>query len=134
MYLPLRRGQILKLKAQAQFLADGFARNGFNVNTTWSKWTTRRGEQVVIPDLFNGDPVPPDALSGTVSEISYMEVLLIPLQVPFDHQTWSGKQLFAAEIVSPVVRAFETQGISKFAFTGYCCGGKSYSQIFLTSL
>ncbi|KAH9893539.1 alpha/beta-hydrolase [Cubamyces lactineus] len=76
-------------------LADDYARNGF---------------KVVLPDLFEGDALPEDALNtGT-----------------FDLPSWLGKH--GAERVAGIVRtvqdALKAEGVTKFAAVGFCFGAR----------
>ncbi|KAH9940882.1 alpha/beta-hydrolase [Epithele typhae] len=77
-------------------LADDFARNGF---------------KVVMPELFNGDAIPPDALEPGST---------------FDIQTWFGSHApdGATEIVRKVIAALKEQGVTKFGSLGYCYGAR----------
>jgi len=80
-----------------KLLADDFAKNGF---------------KTIIPDMFNGDPVPEDAMSGGVG---------------WNREEWFAKHGdFAAvtAIVNTVLDALKAEGITKFAFTGYCYGAR----------
>jgi len=79
-----------------QLLADDFARNGF---------------KVVMIDLFNGDPVDPNVLSGGAPG--------------FDLFAWL--KLHGKETAEPSVKAaydaLSKEGVTKFYLTGYCYGG-----------
>ncbi|KAJ7122331.1 alpha beta-hydrolase [Mycena epipterygia] len=83
--------------ACGMLLADDFARNGF---------------KTIMPDLFNGDPVP-----GAVLE---------PGAAPFDWQTWLTRH--SAEptrpLIDAVVTALKADGVAAIAATGYCFGGR----------
>lgn len=64
--------------------------------------------------MFNGDPVPEDAMSGGVG---------------WNREEWFAKHGdFAAvtAIVNTVLDALKAEGITKFAFTGYCYGGQTF--------
>ncbi|THH28854.1 hypothetical protein EUX98_g5337 [Antrodiella citrinella] len=79
----------------ARLLADDFALNGF---------------QVYVPDLFDNDPVPEDALeTGN-----------------FDLGAWFGKHgpVIARPILDKVIAALKESGITSIATTGYCYGGR----------
>jgi len=77
-------------------LADNFARNGFKVYS---------------PDLFEGDPVPPDALNpGSSFDIKKW----LPNHSP-EH---TGKRL------RKVIDGLKEQGITLFGATGYCYGAR----------
>ncbi|KAI9510172.1 alpha/beta-hydrolase [Russula earlei] len=77
-------------------LADGFARNGFKVYS---------------PDLFEGDPVPPDALNpGSNFDLGKW----IPKHGP-EH---TGKR------VRQVIEALKGQGITVYGATGFCYGAR----------
>ncbi|KAJ8495310.1 hypothetical protein ONZ51_g1735 [Trametes cubensis] len=76
-------------------LADDYARNGF---------------KVVLPDLFEGDALPEDALnSGT-----------------FDFATWLGKHNAerVAGITRDVISALKAEGVTSFAAIGFCFGAR----------
>ncbi|KAF7316065.1 Dienelactone hydrolase endo-1,3,1,4-beta-D-glucanase [Mycena indigotica] len=84
-----------------KLLVDDFARNGF---------------YTVMPDMFEGDPVPADALDTVTHR----------LNPSFDRERW-----FAAHspekvlpIVERVVKALQARGITKIAATGYCFGAR----------
>ncbi|KAI0331654.1 alpha/beta-hydrolase [Cubamyces sp. BRFM 1775] len=76
-------------------LADDYARNGF---------------KVVLPDLFEGDALPEDALnSGT-----------------FDLPTWLSKHTAdrVAGITRDVMNALKAEGVTAFAAIGFCFGAR----------
>ncbi|KAI9573852.1 dienelactone hydrolase [Boletus coccyginus] len=79
----------------AQLLADDFARNGF---------------KVYVVDYFNGDALPPDALDSDT----------------FDLRGWLSKhgQDVTRPLLDNVIRALREQGMTQFAATGYCFGGR----------
>jgi dienelactone hydrolase len=83
----------------AQLLADDFALNN-NLKT-------------VIPDIYNGDPIPPEALSPGASP-------------PFDLMGWLGKH--GADVTRPpldkVIAALKEEGVTTFAGNGYCLGAR----------
>ncbi|KAJ7074716.1 chlorocatechol-degradation protein [Mycena amicta] len=76
-----------------RLLADDFARNGF---------------KTIVPDLFEGDP--------------------IPVQPPpdFNREEWSAKHGPAQvrPIVDTVLTALKEQGVTDFAGTGFCFGAR----------
>lgn len=79
----------------SRLLADDFAKNGF---------------QVFLPDLFNGDPIPVEAME----------------KGSFDLSTWfprHGSEQTRARI-DPVVAALKERGVTKFGATGYCFGAR----------
>ncbi|KAI0630599.1 alpha/beta-hydrolase [Trametes polyzona] len=78
-----------------RLLADDYARNGF---------------KVYVPDLFNGDALPADALSGG----------------NFDLMAWLGKHTApdVLEIVRKVIAALKAEGVTKFAAIGFCFGAR----------
>jgi len=80
----------------AQLLADDFARNGF---------------QVYAVDYLNGDPIPADAL-GPGSN--------------FDLMAWIAKhgQNVTRPPLDKVIEGLKARGITQFAATGYCFGGR----------
>jgi len=82
--------------SNAQLLADDFARNGL---------------RTVIPDYLGGDPIPKDALSPGAT---------------FDLMGWLGKhgQSVTRPHIDKVVAALKAQGVTTFAATGYCFGGR----------
>ncbi|KAH9991592.1 alpha/beta-hydrolase [Russula vinacea] len=76
-------------------LVDDFARNGF---------------KVVAPDLFEGEPVAPDALNtGT-----------------FDFPTWLGKHSaeHTGKRARKVIEGLKGKGITVYGATGYCYGAR----------
>lgn len=79
----------------ARLLADDFARNGF---------------KVIVPDILNGDPIPPELL-GTPG---------------FDFSEWHSRHL--AEQTRPpidkVLAALEEQGVKWIGSTGFCFGAR----------
>ncbi|KAF7326112.1 Dienelactone hydrolase endo--beta-d-glucanase [Mycena kentingensis (nom. inval.)] len=93
-----------------KMLADDFARNGFFT---------------IVPDMFGGDPIPPEALDSVTHR----------LDPSFNRDRW-----FAAhtpEIVLPivlkVVDALKTKGITRFAGTGYCFGARPVFDLAFTN-
>jgi len=79
-----------------RLLADDFARNGF---------------KTIVPDILAGDPIPADALDAGSS---------------FDFGKWVSKHLANTyrPIIDKVVAALKEQGVTKFAATGFCYGGR----------
>lgn len=79
--------------ASLQLLVDDFARNGF---------------RTIMPDLFQGDALPEDALNRT----------------DFDRAAWMGRH--APETwqrdVDAVVAALQAEGVTWIGTTGYCFG------------
>ncbi|TCD70369.1 hypothetical protein EIP91_003721 [Steccherinum ochraceum] len=78
-----------------RLLADDFARNGF---------------KTVVPDMFEGDAVSPDALeTGKV-----------------DFAAWFGKHgpATAHPLVDKVITALKESGVTTFGTTGYCYGAR----------
>ncbi|THV04734.1 alpha/beta-hydrolase [Dendrothele bispora CBS 962.96] len=80
-----------------QLLVDDFAINGF---------------KTVMIDYFNGDPVPVEAIDDPNSG--------------FDWMVWLGKhnQEVTRPLINNVVAALKEEGITQFAATGYCFGGR----------
>ncbi|KAF7374409.1 Dienelactone hydrolase endo-1,3,1,4-beta-D-glucanase [Mycena sanguinolenta] len=80
-----------------KLLADDYARNGF---------------KTIVPDLFNGDPVPVAALS--------------PDAPPFDWPSWLPKHGSAQTrpLIDAVMSALKAEGVSDFACCGYCFGAR----------
>ncbi|KAF8194453.1 Alpha/Beta hydrolase protein [Mycena galopus ATCC 62051] len=79
-------------------LADDFARNGF---------------KVVVPDMFNDDPVPVEAFQPNTTST-------------WDRVQWAsnhGPQQIRPAIDS-VVAALKEQGVARFGATGYCLGAR----------
>lgn len=80
-----------------KLLADDFARNGW---------------KVVIPDLYNGDPIPKDAFNPGEN---------------FDIMKWFQSGHTPAEIrptIDKVIAALKEEGVTKFLATGYCFGAR----------
>lgn len=83
----------------AQLLVDDFARNGF---------------RTIAPDYFDGDAIP----DGT---------LLQPgASGDFDVMKWFGThgQAVTRPILDNVIKALKEEGVTEFAATGYCFGGR----------
>lgn len=103
-----------------QLLVDDFARNGF---------------RVYAPDLFEGDPVPADALSTVCRPLSPhcpLFALIIPqIQGNFDFPAWLGKHSPAhtGERARKVIEGLKGQGITVYGGTGYCFGGTTQTPI-----
>ncbi|KAJ7133258.1 alpha/beta-hydrolase [Mycena epipterygia] len=78
-------------------LADDFARNGF---------------KTIMPDLFNGDPVPKAALE--------------PGAAPFDWPNWLPKHGAAQTrpLIDAVITALKADGVVTIAASGYCFGAR----------
>ncbi|KAJ7634473.1 dienelactone hydrolase endo-1,3,1,4-beta-D-glucanase [Roridomyces roridus] len=79
-----------------RLLADDFARNGF---------------KTIVPDLFNGDPVPKNAFEpGTT----------------FDREKWAPNHGPAQTRprIDGVMMALKAEGVTAFASTGYCFGAR----------
>ncbi|KAJ8487747.1 hypothetical protein ONZ45_g14220 [Pleurotus djamor] len=78
-----------------QLLSDAFARNGF---------------KTVVPDLFEGDPVPIEVMSGQ----------------PWNREEWASKHSpeQARPVVDKVVNALKEQNITTIGTTGYCYGAR----------
>ncbi|KAJ7108764.1 Alpha/Beta hydrolase protein [Mycena epipterygia] len=80
-----------------RLLADDFARNGF---------------RTIVPDIFNGDPVPESAFE--------------PGAPPFEREKWFSTH--GAEHTRPpidsVIAALRADGVTGFAATGYCFGAR----------
>ncbi|KAF5360037.1 hypothetical protein D9758_007640 [Tetrapyrgos nigripes] len=79
----------------ARLLADDFAKNGY---------------KTIIPDYLNGDPVPLDAHKAG----------------QFDLKAWLANhgQDATRPPLDKVIEGLKEQGVSKFAATGYCLGGR----------
>ncbi|KAJ7680592.1 dienelactone hydrolase [Mycena polygramma] len=78
-------------------LADDFARNGF---------------KTIVPDMFNGDPYPANALE--------------PGAPPFDREAWRPKhgQAQTRPLLDSVIAALKADGVTRYATTGYCFGAR----------
>ncbi|KAK0457850.1 dienelactone hydrolase endo-1,3,1,4-beta-D-glucanase [Desarmillaria tabescens] len=79
-----------------QLLADDFAKNGY---------------KTIIPDYFNGDPVPADALEPGRT---------------FDFAKWlpNHSPAHTRPPLDKVVAALKDSGVIEFGATGYCFGGR----------
>ena len=77
-------------------LADDFARTGF---------------KVVMPDIFDGEPVPADGLNPGVN---------------FDFMAWVGRHPTdrVLTIVRSVMEVLKSEGVTKFASMGFCFGAR----------
>jgi len=91
---------VIGIWQNSQLIADQFAANGYHT---------------VIPDLFNGDPIPLNRPEG------------------FDLQTWlkegsNGKNPHTFQAVDPIVQKsieyLKGQGFKKIGSVGYCFGAK----------
>ncbi|PBK65878.1 alpha/beta-hydrolase [Armillaria solidipes] len=80
----------------AQLLADDFAKNGF---------------KIVMPDYFNGDAVPIDALEPGRT---------------FDFAGWlpNHSSAHTRPSLDRVIAALKESGVTEFGATGYCFGGR----------
>jgi len=101
LYLPDAFGLPLK---NNQLLVDDFARNGY---------------KTVAMDYFLGNPVPQDALVRVPGAPGYGE------PGTFDVLAW-GKSVMpgARPALDQVINALKEQGVTSFAATGYCFGGR----------
>ncbi|TFY74577.1 hypothetical protein EWM64_g9437 [Hericium alpestre] len=90
----------IPLTTPGQLLADDFARNGF---------------QVYLPDLFDGDPVPEDAIS-----------LNATVSANFGFRAWLARNSFGESLpkVKAVIHALKESGVSRFGAIGFCYGGR----------
>ncbi|KAF2429057.1 alpha/beta-hydrolase [Tothia fuscella] len=73
----------------------------------------KAGYYVVMPDLFNGDPIPLDAMGGRIPA--------------FDMAGWSRKHTteMVDGIVASTIKTMRGQlGVKKIGAVGYCFGGK----------
>ena len=78
-----------------QLLADAFATAGY---------------KVVVPDYFDKDPIPADALGSP----------------GFDFMAWLGKHPPAGTIplIEAVIAALKAEGVTKVAALGFCYGAR----------
>ncbi|KAJ3984931.1 dienelactone hydrolase endo-1,3,1,4-beta-D-glucanase [Lentinula detonsa] len=83
----------------AQLLVDDFARNGI---------------KTVAPDLFEKDGIPFDFLESEEKRQA------------FDRSSWFSRHTPAISrpLLDKVIAALKTQGVTTFAATGYCYGGR----------
>ncbi|KAF7342218.1 Protein AIM2 [Mycena venus] len=99
-----------------KLLTDDYARNGF---------------KTIAIDLFNGDPVPVEALNpGVLSFLicvrdapdSFFFLLQAP---PFDWPNWLPRHGPAQTrpLLDVVIAALKTEGVADIAASGYCFGG-----------
>ena len=86
-----------------QLLADDFARNGF---------------KTVIIDYFNGEPVPSE-------EVFIAREKGLPSD--FDIGAWVGRHPVdqVLELIRKVMAVLKAGGVTRFASTGYCYGGRT---------
>nr|GAT47358.1 predicted protein [Mycena chlorophos] len=93
------KDKVVLYLSDAQLLADDFARHGY---------------KVVVPDLFNGDPVPPEVFAADAP--------------PFDWMAWLPNHGAAQTrpLIDAVLTALHTSGISSsgIACAGYCFGAR----------
>ncbi|KAJ7060931.1 dienelactone hydrolase endo-1,3,1,4-beta-D-glucanase [Mycena amicta] len=84
-----------------KLLVDDFARNGF---------------YTVMPDMFEGDAIPADAMDAVTHR----------LDPAFDRERWFAAH--APELVLPIVEkvvaVLKERGITRIAATGYCFGAR----------
>ena len=90
----------LTLYYHGQLLADDFARNGF---------------KTVVIDYFSGEPVPNELVFSPGGADK------------FDIPAWLGRHPppQVAGIVRAVMSALKAEGVTQFASTGYCYGGRT---------
>ncbi|KAF7319144.1 DLH domain-containing protein [Mycena chlorophos] len=93
-----------------ELLVDDFARNGF---------------YTVLPDMFEGDPIPADAMDPVTHR----------LNPSFDRERWFAAHApaLALPIVEKVVAALKERGITRIAATGYCYGARPTVDLALTN-
>nr|GAT50877.1 predicted protein [Mycena chlorophos] len=96
--------------ANNKLLVDDFARNGF---------------YTVLPDMFEGDPIPADAMDPVTHR----------LNPSFDRERWFAAHApaLALPIVQKVVAALKERGITRIAATGYCYGARPTVDLALTN-
>ncbi|KAF8815627.1 chlorocatechol-degradation protein [Phlegmacium glaucopus] len=94
------------------YLADGFGPQLPNAQLMADDFAAT-GLKTIIPDYFNGDPIPADALDNPEPTI--------------DLPAWLRKHTQEAirPILDKVVEALKADGVTSFAATGYCLGGRS---------
>ena len=103
-----------------QLLVDDFARNGF---------------KVYAPDLYEGEPVPPDALTTVCRPLSphcpSLALTMTHIQGNFDFPAWLGKHgpKHTGERARKVIEGLKGQGITVYGGTGYCYGGTIQTSI-----
>ncbi|KAK0203070.1 hypothetical protein DFS33DRAFT_1344773 [Desarmillaria ectypa] len=103
LFLPDAFGIVLP---NAQLLADDFAKNGF---------------RTVVPDYFNGDAIPTDALEpGSI----------------FDLAKWltNHSSTHTRPALDRVIAALKESGVTEFGATGYCFGDTRTDGCFLQIL
>ena len=84
---------------------DDFARNGY---------------RTIMPDLFQGDPYPEDALTRT----------------DFDRESWRARHKPETweHAVDAVVQALQAEGVTWIGTTGYCFGAQPVWRLALKGL
>ncbi|KAF5370540.1 hypothetical protein D9757_010125 [Collybiopsis confluens] len=80
-------------------------------------WMTLPGtvsKHTVAPDLFNGDPLPEDLFDSE------------EMRKTVDLPTWLKKhgQDITRPIIDKVIEGLKAEGVTKFAATGFCFGGR----------
>ncbi|KAF9264325.1 dienelactone hydrolase endo-1,3,1,4-beta-D-glucanase [Marasmius fiardii PR-910] len=93
------------------FLPDAFGIQLINNQLLVSDFAAN-GIKTVAIDYFYGEPVPVEALSPGYSG-------------PFNRETWFAKQMSRSRpAIDKVIEALKGDGITEFAATGYCWGGR----------
>ncbi|VDC04521.1 unnamed protein product [Peniophora sp. CBMAI 1063] len=111
-YIAEPSGEYDKTKAVI-YLCDGF---GFELvnNRLLADDFARNGYKVVIPDLFEGEPVSPAIFDDP------------ELRAHFDWPEWIGRHSPTHNLprVKGVINALKIEGVSRLGATGYCYGGR----------
>ena len=82
-----------------------------------------------MPDLFEDDPVAPDAFSSVcpplLSHCLSLALMITQIQGNFDLPAWIGKHgaKHTGERARKVIEGLKGQGITVYGGTGYCYGG-----------
>ena len=81
-----------------------------------------------MPDLFEDDPVAPDAFSSVCPPLSHclsLALMITQMQGNFDLPAWIGKHgaKHTGERARKVIEGLKGQGITVYGGTGYCYGG-----------
>ncbi|VDB98763.1 unnamed protein product [Peniophora sp. CBMAI 1063] len=92
-------------------LADDFARNGW---------------KVVVPDLFEGEPMPADLLDNVKPTDINVNLVALGKERDWDFLAWVAEHGPAQNVprVKAVIEALKADGITRVATTGYCFGGR----------
>ncbi|KAF7299663.1 Dienelactone hydrolase endo-1,3,1,4-beta-D-glucanase [Mycena chlorophos] len=113
-YVATPKGDYAKNKA-ILYLADAFGLYNYPNNKLLADDFARNGFLTIIPDILAADPPPVDAFEPKPPGVP-----------PFDIPAWTARhgRDVTRPIIDSVVAALKADGITRFAATGYCFGGR----------